>query len=329
MFQKARILGLYAETPLHPGSGATAGVVDLPVQRERHTNFPLIPGSSLKGVLRDLAERRYPPTKTNGKEVPDTRIGEVFGPREGDLHGGALSITDARLLLFPVRSLEGMFVWTTCPLALERLQRDLKSATGDGLTLAVPSDMKPGQAIRGTTSALKGANLILEEFNFDWLDENGKRQQVDGLIKLTEGTCGPLIKLLPEAEEYKPFVKRLATNLVVISDQDFTHLVTHATEVVTRIRLNKRKTTTGDGGNMWVEEFLPSDCVFYALALAMPPRSGNTNGTIKDVDGVLKVLDDITPTLLQVGGDETVGRGWMRVRCWDGKDVTTPQEGTK
>lgn len=80
---------------------------------------------------------------------------------------------------------------------------------------------------------------------------------------------------------------------------------------------------------MWVEEFLPSDCVFYALALAMPPRSGNTNGTIKDVDGVLKVLDDITPTLLQVGGDETVGRGWMRVRCWDGKDVTTPQEGTK
>jgi CRISPR-associated protein Cmr4 len=326
MFNEARILGLYAETPLHPGSGATAGVVDLPVQRERHTNFPLISGPSLKGVLRDLMERKYPPTTSNGKEVPDQRVIDIFGPRAGDLHGGALSITDARLLLFPARSLEGMFVWITCPFALERLQRDLKSINGNGLT-SVPNNINPGQAIRGTNSGLKGTSLILEEFNFDWLDEDDKRRQVDSLITLREaGASGPLTKLLPEAKEYKSFVERLARHLVVISDQDFTHLVTHATEVVTRIRLNKRKTTTGDGGNMWVEELLPSDCVFYALALAMPPRSGKTNGTIKDADGVLECLADIKPTLLQVGGDETVGRGWMRVRLWDGK---ADQEGTK
>src|SRR5262249_9039713 len=44
---------IHTLTGLQPGSGTALGVVDLPVQRERHTQWPLIPGSSLKGILRD------------------------------------------------------------------------------------------------------------------------------------------------------------------------------------------------------------------------------------------------------------------------------------
>jgi CRISPR-associated protein Cmr4 len=51
MSEKA-LLMIHALTGLHPGSGTALGVVDLPVQRERHTAWPLIPGSSLKGVKR-------------------------------------------------------------------------------------------------------------------------------------------------------------------------------------------------------------------------------------------------------------------------------------
>ena len=40
------ILGLHAQTSLHPGSGTALGTVDLPVQRERHTLWPTIPGSA-------------------------------------------------------------------------------------------------------------------------------------------------------------------------------------------------------------------------------------------------------------------------------------------
>ena len=47
------LLFIHTLTRLHPGSGTALGVVDLPVQRERHTQWPLIPGSSLKGILRD------------------------------------------------------------------------------------------------------------------------------------------------------------------------------------------------------------------------------------------------------------------------------------
>ena len=41
------ILGLLAETPVHPGSGRSMGVVDLPVAREAATDFPLLVGSGL------------------------------------------------------------------------------------------------------------------------------------------------------------------------------------------------------------------------------------------------------------------------------------------
>ena len=42
MKNNASILCLYAVTPCHAGSGASVGVVDLPIQRERHTNWPVI-----------------------------------------------------------------------------------------------------------------------------------------------------------------------------------------------------------------------------------------------------------------------------------------------
>jgi len=40
-------------TPLHIGAGQGLGHVDLPIVREAHTNFPYIPGTSLKGALRN------------------------------------------------------------------------------------------------------------------------------------------------------------------------------------------------------------------------------------------------------------------------------------
>ena len=56
MYKNAKPLFLICETPLHVGSGSDLGIVDLPIQRERHTNFPKIEASSLKGALREAFE---------------------------------------------------------------------------------------------------------------------------------------------------------------------------------------------------------------------------------------------------------------------------------
>src|SRR4051794_4247895 len=70
--QVARLLFLHAQTGLHPGSGTALGAVDLPVQRERHTQWPTIPGSALKGILRDVcretAKEKY---ADDGSEVEE------------------------------------------------------------------------------------------------------------------------------------------------------------------------------------------------------------------------------------------------------------------
>jgi CRISPR-associated protein Cmr4 len=57
MFQQTKTLFLVCETPLHAGSGDSLGIVDLPIQRERHTQFPKIEASSLKGALREAFEQ--------------------------------------------------------------------------------------------------------------------------------------------------------------------------------------------------------------------------------------------------------------------------------
>ncbi len=111
--QATSVLFIHAQTPMHPGAGTALGVVDLPVQRERHTQWPLIPGTSLKGVLRDAA--RGPSDSSDEEKVTD-----AFGPdtKDADKHAGAITVTDARLLAFPVRSLRGVFAWVTCPSVL-------------------------------------------------------------------------------------------------------------------------------------------------------------------------------------------------------------------
>ena len=44
---------LHAVTPVHVGSGRGIGYIDLPVAREKVTDWPYIPGSSIKGVMAD------------------------------------------------------------------------------------------------------------------------------------------------------------------------------------------------------------------------------------------------------------------------------------
>ena len=56
-----------------------------------------------------------------------TDVFAAFGPEtaDADKYAGALSLTDARILAFPVRSLCGVFAWVTCRAVLDRLNRDL------------------------------------------------------------------------------------------------------------------------------------------------------------------------------------------------------------
>lgn len=107
-------------TSLHVGEGTQIGSIDLPVARERHTDWPYVPGASLKGALRACARR-------NGGSEDDIR--RVFGAMPGEtLARGGTVFGDGVLLALPARSFTSTFVLLASPLTLGRLARQISGA---------------------------------------------------------------------------------------------------------------------------------------------------------------------------------------------------------
>lgn len=293
-----RVLALYSETALHPGSGSTTGVIDLPVQRERHTHFPIIVPSSVKGSFRELGEVEW------GKG--DAKVVALFGPEtraEEGLHKGAISFGEAQLVAFPVRSSSQVFVWVTCPLVIDRLRQNLRRA---GIPLpeltSSPAEMQlVAPRVQGNTEGLS-RQLVLEDLSFS-------RQEAEDVATLVD-KIGSLC--LPDS--HATMRQKISRHLVVVSNQNYEHLVRTATQVTARIALNDRKTTTGDGGNLWYEETLPRDCLFSVLLRFEKPRT--EKDTIKTPEEVRTAFEGLIRNrpYLQVGGNETVGQGWCVLR---------------
>lgn len=84
MFRKVQPLFIIAETPVHAGSGSELELVDLPIQRERHTDFPKIEASGLKGCIKEAFEG-YRKFENKRSILIDSKILEikkgVFGNR--------------------------------------------------------------------------------------------------------------------------------------------------------------------------------------------------------------------------------------------------------
>ncbi len=221
---KTSVLHIFTRTPLHVGAGSSVGAIDMPIQRERHTQIPIIPGSSLKGVLRDL-----------WNDHPDQV--ELFGSPSGDsdLTAGNLVVGEARVVCFPVRSAKGSFAWLTCPLALQRYARDLSKA-------APPTDVTDDKVQAGGAVMIKDS-VVLEEYAFK-------------AAALPEAVW----KLLEGAVPGDGLWKTLKDRLVVVSDGIFSHFCATACEVQQRVALNEGKTVE----NLFNQENVPSETLFAA-----------------------------------------------------------------
>ena len=64
----ARIYWLHALSPTHAGIGRGVGYIDLPIDREKVTGWPVVHGSAFKGVWAD----HYKATKDGAGERPDS-----------------------------------------------------------------------------------------------------------------------------------------------------------------------------------------------------------------------------------------------------------------
>jgi CRISPR-associated protein Cmr4 len=221
---KQAILTIFTRTPLHVGAGSSVGAIDQPVIRERHTRFPVIPGSSIKGVLRDDA-------KTS------EGLRDVFG--EQDFAGG-ISFGEARLLAFPVRSAKGAFAFAVSPLTLQRFARET------GIKLAIPGNVPDMTCLAGSNLVIDGKSVVLEEYCFSKTDEFPKEwaSTISGL--LTDAV-----------------LRGAMERFVLISDSDLSYFAQNACQVSQHVRIND-ETGTADDGGLFNEETVPSESLFYA-----------------------------------------------------------------
>jgi CRISPR-associated protein Cmr4 len=338
MFEKAEMLYLYVETPLHAGSGSNIGVIDLPIQRERVTNYPLVQASSVKGKLRaeayqwktfvdrenalepaelarlnqdadwqkksDKEREREAEKRARKKAAKELGLEIVFGPEgdEAEHHAGALSPGDARLLLFPVRSLVGVFAWTTSHNILARLKRDLMAA-GKTVPWTIGDPPGKGEALTvDDKSVVASGSVVLEEFAFKATKQDWVRTVAEWLAS----------NALPQSDDYKYFREKMQTSLVILPQDAFRDFTQFSTEVVTRIRINQL-TKTAAGQALWSEEHLPSDTLLYAPMHASRSRTDKPPNGLKTADDMLKFVRDLKLDRIQLGGDETVGRGIVKL----------------
>lgn len=305
---------IHCLSPLHAGTGQSVGLIDLPIARYKASLIPYLPGSSIKGVVRDHAtppvaapqDRRQLDTHTAWSEFI-----AAFGPDvdkdNASEHAGAVSFGDARLLAMPIRSLRGTFAYVTSPLLLRLARQDLAAAGVQGAPQQVPSvpgaingvprllvpDPTPSVLVHPPRVQGGGARAFLEELDFN--------VQTDATTEAWAEWLGR--RLFPAGPD------DLKERFAVIGDEQMTFFFEMATQVDAHNRINDQGVVAQ--GQLWYQENLPAESILIGYASATPSRRKGRQATDQDM------LDLVLPAaghpFLQFGGKATTGKGRARL----------------
>jgi CRISPR-associated protein Cmr4 len=283
------LLFIQAMSPLHAGTGQGVDVIDLPIAREKSTGIPYLPGSSIKGVMRDAAE-------SGPSKLPANEVNAVFGAAELE-NAGAAVFADARLLLLPVRSLAGTFAYVTSPYLLKRFIRDAQHAAQHEIPdLVLLDDITRCFVIKDNALEIQN-KVVLEEL--DLVPNRSAQNWADWLA--------------PRAFDpaWQDFFKQ---RFCIVHDDAMAFLLETATEVVARIALED-DTKTVAAGALWYEEALPVETVLVSITQTSSERRNKEkpqDGKL-DAAAVMSKLEQIGG-VMQFGGRSSVGRGVCQMR---------------
>lgn len=299
--ENVSIVTMYGITPCHAGSGSSLGVVDLPIQRERASNWPVIQASGVKGAFRanfDKYKNNIPEEKRETKNDFEKLTKTIFGcskffeekdnptdeeKKKDSGFAGSLSVSDAKILAYPMRSNVSPFVWITCPSVLKRLARDMDFAGEE-----IDFDESLYNVKETDSKCLKGdisGSVLLEDYQVE-----------------VEGTV--------EEKQFAPFLKD-AERLLLVSDDVFNYGVSDCTQIMAQIKIDQETGTTADGSLRYQEE-LPSDTIMYSVI-----SWGDSKNTMEEklkaetIRNFIK--DQVIQTHIQIAGDESCGRGIFKL----------------
>lgn len=282
-----RIGYLYSFSPIHCGGEGDLGNI-LEIAREVHTNFPYIPGSSLRGSLRDEVEQQV----RDKVEQHDRLAGERLFGRELDSEGqmGVHQVWfgDARLLWVPMRTMScqnrDVFTWVSC----HSLIRD------HAILAQLPTVVFPNYPVGTQTGAYTVADAQLNVSPFS--EEQRKA------IALSGNWANSLQEAVRPTWE---------NSRIVLPDADFQVLMEHSLWTQIRNKIDDGE-NAGSAEVFWTDVCIPRDTIFYygwGYNL-LQDRGDRTDNNVTSSD--CNLLIDTLKGLIQVGGQANVGRGWLQ-----------------
>lgn len=290
---------LITRSALHVGCGEAVGDIDQPIARQPGTQMPYIPGQALKRSSKDHA------VLSADQQVL------LFGNDQG--RPGHLAPQDASLLLLPVASGRGGQAWVTSPSLLISYFR---KASACGVALGPWPHSFPQES-----------EVMLADPVSPLLEHTASQRVVQlGEYRLSVAVSSAdwiatLTALVHQAfASEDPHWQALVLARTVVVHDDMMLSMAKRLDVRTRNAI-------GDEGvavNLWREESVPEDSVFYTPLVA---HAADSSGQRLGLKAALQWLDTLAaePLLLQVGGNASLGQGWLRLHLGAAAHVSREQ----
>lgn len=287
---------LKALSQLHCGIGQGLNDIDLPTARHKLTGHPLVPASSLKGVLK----AEYKPENSDLKETWKA----LFGGNSSSEHASAISIGDANLLAITMRSYFGTYAYLASPYTLLQLKNLLERS--GSLRNKLPKIPEIGnrkntesykiQVCKGSLLPKTDHNVVLLE-ELDLLVDSASADAWADII-------APLY--FTDEEGQAIFKKRFA----ITDDNALNFLCETSLPVDARISIDE-KTGTVKKGALWYEESVPMDSLFLGSVSVDRSFRHQSDKTDKELYEFLLKKEQI---ICQVGGKSTTGKGVVEIK---------------
>lgn len=297
-----------ALTKLHPGAGRSPGVVDLPVIRDP-LGYPFIPGTMLKGSLRSALHRA---------QVDKTTLECLFGSEQDQDRGvkkpGMLTFHDLYLLFVPAPSDEYGVLYVTSQVLLSRtlemaelgnLDSDVIETLKNLVTLPIDGvdalRIVSGASCEGVKSIFIGNYEITT-----------KCKDVD---------LGKMQELIEDSHALYNSLN-LDGRLLIVKDKLAPAMIESLLLRMTRVRLD-RKTKTVQSGGLWTEEYIPWGSLLAGIVVYNGLKPNGCEELFGKVIEKFKheVFGNNTSITINLGGKETVGSGFVRLRFIEGRKV--------
>lgn len=300
---KMKLYTIKTRSGLHCGIGQGLSDIDLPTAKESVSGYPFIPGSSIKGVLRDQF------SGSANKEAFEASFGRD-AKEEGDLDfASALSFGDARLICLPVRSYFGTFAYLASPYSLNILAEALGRTERTDIP-SLPSYPSTRETDTYRASVPTDTKLLSKNFTERVLLED-LDLLVDQESSETAGEWAAAIArlLFPLEDDHSSQGREMFSQRFMIADDDvMSFLCETALPVATRIRI-KQKSGVVDKGALFLEEFVPPEAIFLGQIFADQGYGRYQHLTAENLFNFVcsRAID------CQVGGNATTGRGFVTI----------------